>query len=205
MKGYIKLYIIISAAIVSIASSLFLYNYGSSVGTQKAARLKLKNELIQVKKENIELSKDNEELTDRIENYKKDAQKLMETDSELKEAVKEIEDYQTKISSLNQEFAKLNTPSELNSKYASQIQNISNAQVGNPIRYSNTTLFVGEDINPGRYCVKGNGTFRVINTINNSVTESQNVGLLESDSYTAVIEENCKVVVDGNLTFVEVN
>lgn len=205
MRGYIKLYIIISAVIVSIASSLFLYNYGSNVGTQKAAKLKLKNELIQVKKENIKLSKANKELTNKIDDHKKDAQTLMEADSELKKAVKEIEDYQTKISSLKQELTNLNTPSELNSKYALQIQNVSNAQISNPVHYANTTLLVGEDIDPGRYCVKGNGNFRVINTINNNVTESQNVGLLESDSYTAIIEKNCKVIIDGALTFIEVN
>lgn len=204
MKGYIKLYIIVSAILITLAASLFIYTFASDIGTNRAAKAILKSELIQLKKDNIDLSKNNKNLTKKINACEDDIKKLTQTDEEFKNSIKSLEDYQAKITKLKEEFSKINTPSILNDKYSEKIKNASNAEIGTEKKYTDTTLEVGKDISPARYKIKGNGSFRTVNK-NNVVTESQNIGILESDSYTAILSQDTKLTIMGTLTFVEVN
>lgn len=205
MKGYLKLTALITAALLTTILSIILYNYGSDIGTMNAARIKLRNETIQLKRDNIEISKENKDLTKKINSIEKKTQKLTNKDSELQEVNTEIKNYQSQIDLLEKELSQFSTADEINSKYASQISNVSNDAIGSPKTYTNTTIISGKDIAPGRYCIKGMGNFRIVKTTNNNVVESQNLKIVESNSFTAVIENDCNIIVEGNLSFTKVN
>lgn len=205
MKGYFKFTVLIIATLITAILSVFLYSYGSNIGTMKAAQLKLRNETIQLKRDNIEISKENKELTKRINSLTKETQKLTNKDTELKEVNTEIKNYQSQIELLKKELSELSTADEVNSRYAAQINNVSNDAIAAPKTYTDTTLISGKDITPGRYCIKGNGNFRIVKTTNNNVIESQNLKIVESNSFTAVIENDCNIIIEGKLSFTKVN
>ena len=205
MKGQKKLNIIIISLVITVIVSIFLYQLGSDIGTTRAAKAKLRNEVIQIKKINIELSKDNESLEKEITELDKKKQDMIDSDTQLKESTQTISEYSKKIEDLKAELNQLNTPGELNSKYSSQISKISNKKTGSTTTYVDTVLISNKDISPGRYCISVNGLFRIIKQTSNNVIESQNVGLLESDSYTTHIDSDCKIIIDGKLDFTPVN
>lgn len=205
MKNSSKIFFITLLLLITGAISYFLYNRGVSMGAQSAAEALVKSETIELTKENIELSKSNKEISEKTENLKKQAKDLSEKDSELAEYTKLINDYQTKISSINKELSELNAGSSLNSKYAEQINKVSNEAVGQAKQFKDTTINCPDDIKAGRYLIKGDGSFRIVKTTNNNVTESQNIKNLESKSYTTPIEADSKIIIEGTLTFTEVN
>ena len=205
MKNSSKIYFITLLVLITAALSYFLYNSGVSIGAQSAAKNLVKSETIKLTKENIELSKNNKKISEKTEDLKKQAEELSEKDSELAEYTKLINDYQTKITSINKDLSELNSGSNLNSKYADQISKISNETVSQTKQYKDTTLNCPTDIKAGRYLIKGDGSFRIIKTTNNNVIESQNIKNLESKSYTTPIESDCRIIVEGVLTFTEVN
>lgn len=205
MKGYKKLTILITALVLTVVASVVLYQYGSKIGTTQAAKARLRSEYIQLKKDNISLSEENQNLEQKVAAIDEKRQNLINTDAELKKSTELIAEYQKKNEELQNELNAINTPGELNSKYNNQINQISNAKTGDVITYSDVVLVSGKDISAGRYCISGDGSFRIIKKTNNNIVESQNVGLLESDSYTTNVDAECTIIIEGTLDFTPVD
>ena len=190
--------------VLSIITSYILFNRGMSIGARHEALDNVTESTNLLIEQNNQIYNDNQFLSEKIESMKKEIDDIKTNDPIFAQFTKDMENYQKSITKIKQDIDTLGMPSDLNSKYAEQIGKISNDTIGTPITKTDETMTCPKDIKSGRYKIEGNGSFRIINTINNNIIEAQNLEKVESHSYTCHVDEECSIVVEGTLKLTEV-
>ena len=190
--------------VISVFACSGVFKVGKSYSANQYARLAIEKETAEIEKENKALEEQCLAYTKDIEASKKAISKNEDENKELEEYYSQISEYEKNIDTYKRELSEVNAEARSLGKNI-DLTDISNEASGEKVKYTDKTLICPDDIEEGRYKIEGDGFFRIINTSNNNVTESQNVKNLDGNSYTANINKNSKIIIEGTLTLTPVN
>lgn len=184
--------------IVCIGGGIYVYIQGKDNAVKKYALDTLKSEIKAIEDDNKELL---QQKNSYLSSINKDKTEISdnENSSELKTYYSEIADYEAKNQQLDKDIENAKQEKESLSQYTVNLNGISNRATGESRILETGTYQCPADIAPGRYLMTGSGSFRIVSNAANRVTESQNLGSLDGNSYTLNIESETRVITDGTV------
>lgn len=209
-----------AAVIISLTAGYFVYHKALSSGALNNADSILRTEITTI-------NNDIKKLEERRDNYSKSIEKnnrvKFQNDEQNKEITKlneQIDEYKKKTEELENQLKTAKAKQERLTQHESGIKNIPTHTVGEPITLGSGTYKCTSQatdivaitpsqsaegqIPPGRYKLSGNGSFRIVSASSNTVTESQNLKNLDSNSYTLNLTDNTELITDGDVSVSEI-
>lgn len=184
--------------IICIGGGIYVYTQGKDNAVKKYALDALKSETKAIKDDNKELL---QQKNSYLSSINKDKTEISdnENSSELQVYYSEIADYAAKNQQLDKDIENAKKEKESLSQYTVNLSGVSNRATGESRILDPGTYQCPADIAPGRYLMTGSGSFRIVSNAANRVTESQNLGRLDGNSYTLNIESETRVITDGTV------
>ena len=184
--------------IICIGGGIYVYTQGKDNAVKKYALDALKSETKAIEDDNKELL---QQKNSYLSSINKDKTEISdnENSSELQVYYSEIADYAAKNQQLDKDIENAKKEKESLSQYTVNLSGVSNRATGESRILDPGTYQCTADIAPGRYLMTGSGSFRIVSNAANRVTESQNLGRLDGNSYTLNIESETRVITDGTV------
>ena len=186
--------------VVSLVGGYFVYAQGERSGAYRYASETLETEVKSVRKENSEKEKQKENYLKAIQ---KNTEKLSQNEEQgktIKGYYNEITDYGQKNSQLDADIQKATDEKDRLTQYNASLNEVSNAATEEPRTLTPGTYQCPTDLAAGRYRFSGTGSFRVVSNASNRVVDSQNLKNLDSNTYTMNIENEMKLITEGDIT-----
>ena len=189
---------------ITAASAMFVYTQGAEGGVLKHADDALTAEIKAITDENKELQTKKDGYLASIEESTAVLSQNEEENKVLEDYRNQINETKSSLSELTKSLETAKAEKDALSKYSSNIDEVSNSSTGASKKLEAGTHICPNDIVEGRYRLSGTGSFRVVISASNNITESQNLKNLDSNSYTLNLPKDSKLITDGDVTITPV-
>ena len=200
-----KIWFVSMLVVVCLAGGYFVYSQGAESGAYKYAADMLSAETDDILDDNRALERQRTQYMDSIEESTSELSDNENESEELKSYYDQITDYEQQSQQLDSDIQAAQTEIDSLSAYASSMGAVSNEASGESRALEAGTYQCPADIAAGRYRLTGTGSFRVVINALNRVSDSQNLGSLDGNSYTLNIEAETKLITEGDVTITPVN
>lgn len=203
MTYYKKIIIIkisIAAALLAVIILSAVFSHAGAV--RRKAKKELKSEISLLQSENYRLEKKQSDLKDDISDIEDEIDSKNEIAEEASEYMAEYENLKAGVAEAEKSLSELNASIERKQTYLKQSKTIKKLSETEEIYVSGETLKCPADISAGRYIASGDGNLLVYNT-SNSLRLSENLGSIETNSFTFDISAGESVKAAGSVTLAE--
>lgn len=200
-----KIWFVSMLVVVCLAGGYFVYSQGAESGVYKYAADTLDAETDDIIDDNRALERQKTHYMDSIDESTSALSDNEDESEELKSYYDQITDYEQQNQQLDSDIQAAQAEIDSLSAYASAMGAVSNEASGESRALEAGTYQCPADITAGRYRLTGTGSFRVVINASNRVSDSQNLGSLDGNSYTLNIEAETKLITEGDVTITPVN
>lgn len=190
-------------AVFTVIAGILLFQSGYSTDLSRQAHLKLNEDISQLNTEKINAERETELVQTDIDNIDKSISGQSFLNEHIEENRLLYAELVQNISDAKDESAKLDGEIEEKQNTLNMLSGISDKESGSSKTLKpNSVYMCPNDIEPGRYRVKGNGTLLVYGR-SNSLRISENLEMLDDNSFTFDLEENERIKLDTEMQIVK--
>lgn len=188
-----------------IAGGYTVYKLGAESGVYKYAADALRAETNDVLDDNRALERQREQYLETIEESTAGLSEDESENEQLKSYYDRITENENKTKQLDSDIEAAKAERDELAAYESSLGSVSNETAGEPRALTDGTYRCPDDIAAGRYRLTGTGMFRIVINASNRVSDSQDLGSLDGNSYTLNIENDTRLITEGDVTITPVN
>ncbi len=183
---------------VIISSAVFSHK----LATKGKAKREIRAEMKVFGDENERLEQKRADLKNEISDFEEKIDSKNEVAEEAEEYMTEYENLKSGVDEAEKTLSEMNLSIERKKAYLEQSKDIKKLSEGKSVYASDKTLKCPSDIAEGRYIASGGGNLLVYNS-SDSLRISENLGSIDTNSFTFDISAGESVKAAGSVTFTE--